>query len=89
MLQSRNFIFIAIVLAGVVLVYLFLSTMQKPTEISLDEAIAMSQSNEIKQFVIDGDELIITTINGTEMKTVIGNLNYLELQELVCPQDNQ
>jgi len=69
-------------LAGVVLIYLFFSTIQKPTEISLDEALAMSQSNEIKQFVIDGDELLITTINDTELKTVIGNLNYLELKEL-------
>jgi len=59
----------------------------KPTEISPGEAIAMAQNNEIEQIIVDGDTLLITTTEGTELKTVVGNLTLVELQELGFTSD--
>ena len=46
-----------------------LSTPQKPTEIPLSEAITRSHNGDIEKIVVEGDELTITTVNGTEFKT--------------------
>ncbi len=80
--QRNSLIYIAILLAAIALFSLILPTVKKPSEIGLDEAIAMSQHNEIEKLVIDGDELLITATDGTELKTNIQNLNYVDLQEL-------
>jgi len=81
-LSWKSLIYIAIVLAGIVIFSQFLFAAREPAEISLDEAIASSQGNEIKELVIDGDMLLITTADGTKLRTIIGYLNYIDLQEL-------
>ena len=75
-------VYIAIILVAVAVFSFILPATQKPEEIGLDEAIAMSQVNEIKKLVIDEDLLLITATDGGEFKTFIGNLNYIDLQEL-------
>ncbi len=80
--QRNSLIYIAILLAAVALFSFILPTVQKPAEIGLDEIVAMSQRGEIENMVIDGDELLSTTMDGTKLKTFILNLNYVELQEL-------
>ena len=80
---KRNlFLYIAIIIAIVALFSYILPTTQKASEIGLDEAIAMSQNNEIEKLVIDGDELLISARNGTELKANIQGLNYVDLQAL-------
>ena len=81
-LSWKSLIYIAIILAGIALFSQFLFASGEPTEVSLDEAITMSQGNEIKKLVIDEDMLLITAVDGTELKTIIGYLNYIDLQEL-------
>jgi len=81
-LSWKSLIYIAIILAGIALFSQFLFASGEPTEISLDEAITMSQGNEIKELVIDEDRLLITTVDGTELEATIGYLNYIDLQEL-------
>jgi cell division protease FtsH len=80
--MRNSLIYIIILVAAVVLLSQFFATPGKPTEIGLDKAIAMSQNGEIDKIVVDDDELLITTIEGTEMKTSIGILTLVELQEL-------
>ncbi|MFC1592695.1 ATP-dependent zinc metalloprotease FtsH [Candidatus Omnitrophota bacterium] len=80
--RVNRLIYLFIPLAGIAFITFFLPTLQKPAELRLDEAIAMSQNGEIKKLLIDGDILLITTSDGTEMKTFMGNLNYVDLQEL-------
>ncbi len=80
--QRNSLIFIAVILAGVALIFLLMSTFQKPTEIGIDEAIAISQSEEIEEGILDGDTLLITTTEGIELETIVGNLNLVELREL-------
>ena len=42
----------------------------------------MSQNNEIETIEVDGETLLITTTDGVEFETAIGNLTIVELQEL-------
>ncbi len=80
--MRKSLIFIAILIAVIALFSFFFPMTQKPTEIPLSEAIAMSQNNEIEKIVIDGEALLITAVDGTELKTFRGNLGIDELQEL-------
>jgi len=80
--RFNSLIFIIILFAGLALISFLLARPHKPAEIGLDKAIAMSQNNEITELVIDKDELLITTTEGTELKAFIGNLNFVDLQEL-------
>ena len=81
-LSWKSLIYITIILAGILLLSQFLFASGGPTEISLDEAITRSQGNEIKELVIDKDMLLITTVDGTGLRAIIGYLNYIDLQEL-------
>lgn len=68
--MRKGLILIAIIIAGVAIFsIIFPSMSQKPSEIPLSEAIAMSQNNRIKEIVVNGDELLITATDGTELKT--------------------
>jgi len=80
--MRNSLIYIIILAAAVVLLFQFFPITEKPTEISLDQAIAMSQNGEIKKLVMDGATLLITTTDGGELKTNVANQNYVDLQEL-------
>ncbi len=77
-----SLIYIIILVAVVILLYQFFPMTPKPTEIGLDEAIAMSQNGQISKIIVDNGELLITTTTDIEMKTTIGGLTLVELQEL-------
>jgi len=80
---NRNIIiFIVIAVAAMALFAYFTPTTEKPEEIKLGEAIAMSQNGEIADTVIDGEQLLMTTVEGIELKTVIGSMSVVDLQEL-------
>ena len=78
----KSLIYIAVIIAGIALLSQFLFVSRKPVEISLDEVIAMSQGNEIEELVINDDMLLISTVDGSELRAIIGYLNYIDLQEL-------
>ncbi len=80
---NRNLIiFIVIAISAMALFAYFTPTTQKPEEIKLGEAIAMSQRGEIAESVIDGEQLLMTTTEDAELKTIIGSITVVELQEL-------
>lgn len=81
-LNWKSLIYIAIILAGIAFFSQYLFASREPAEISLDEVITMSQGNEIKELVIDGDMLLVTAVDGTELRAIIGFLNYVDLQDL-------
>ena len=80
--KRSGLIYIVILVAAVALATVLLSGAQKPVEIGLDEAIALSQSNQIVELMIDDTTLLITATDGRELTTAIANLNYVDLQEL-------
>ena len=85
--KRNGLIYIAIIIAAVVFFYFFFPMSAKPVEITPGEAIAMAQNNELEKIIVDGDTLLITTIEGAELKTVVGNLTLVELQELGFPPE--
>ena len=66
--KRRSLIYIAIIIAAVVFFSFFFPMTKKPAEIPLSEVITMSQNGEIEKILVDGDELFITTTDGTELK---------------------
>jgi len=80
--MRNGLIYIFILVAAVFLFSQLFPTPGKPTEIGLEKAIAMSQNGEIAEIIVDDDELLITTTEGTKLKTSVGILTLVELQEL-------
>jgi len=83
--RNNFLVYVIILIAAVALLSFFLPTSEeKPEEISLSEAIAMSQNNEIAEVVLDEDErmLLITSTAGVESEADIGYLNMADLKEL-------
>ncbi len=68
-MMYKSLIVIMILIAGVALVSYLLPSANKPTEIPLSEAIAMSQNNRIQELVVEDDALLITATDGTEFET--------------------
>jgi cell division protease FtsH len=80
--MRNSLIYIIILVAAVVLLYQLFPTGSKPTEVGLDQAITMSQNGEIAAVTVDNEELLITTLDGRELKAAIGNLTLVDLQDL-------
>lgn len=65
---TRNgLIYIALLLAGIALFSYLLPAADKPQEIPLSQVIDLSQKNEITRIKVDGDTLLVTTKDGSEM----------------------
>ncbi len=80
--KRNSLIYIVIVLAAILLFSFLIPGANEPEGIPLSQAIAMSQSKEISEIVVDEDTLFITTTEGKELKTAIGNLTVVDLQAL-------
>ena len=80
--MRNSLIYIIILIVAGVLLFQFFSTPGKPTEIGLDKAIAMSQNGEIASIALKGEDLLITTPDGSKLKASIGVLNLVDLKEL-------
>jgi cell division protease FtsH len=86
--MRNSLIYIIILVAAVILLYQLFPTSSEPTEVGLDQAITMSQDGEIAAITVDNEELLLTTLDGRELKTAIGNLTLVDLQELGLNLDN-
>ncbi len=80
--MRKSLIYIIILVAAVILLFQFFPSPGKPTEISLDEAIVMSQNDEISKITVDGEDLLITATGGEKLKASTGNLTLVDLKEL-------
>jgi cell division protease FtsH len=67
--RGTGLFYIAILIAAIVIFVYILPSTQKPEEIPLSEAIAMSQAGQIAEIRVEDDELLITTIEGIELIT--------------------
>ncbi len=64
--MQKGLILVIILVGAVALFSLLFPTSDKPSEIPLSEAIAMSQNGQIEKILVDGDTLLI---NDSEFKT--------------------
>ena len=55
------------------------TTSTEPAKILLSEAITMSQDGRIERIVVEGETLLITTTDGTELETFKGDTSIFEI----------
>ena len=67
--RRSGLIYLFIIIGVIVLFVTVQGQSQKPEDIPLSKAIAMSQNNEIAEIKIEADHLLIITIDGTELST--------------------
>ncbi|MCK4273547.1 MAG: ATP-dependent zinc metalloprotease FtsH [Dehalococcoidales bacterium] len=80
--KRNSLIYIVILLAAILLFSFLMPGSSEPEEIPLSQAITMSQNKEISEIMVDEETLLITTLEGKELETAIGNLTVVDLQEL-------
>jgi cell division protease FtsH len=68
--KRNSIIYIIILVAFVVLFSVFLPGTEKTEEVPLSDVITMSQNKEIAKIEVDGEDLLITKIDGTKVKSV-------------------
>ena len=82
-MMYKSLIVIMIIIAGVALVSYILPAANKPAEIPLSQAIAMSRDNGIEKIMVEGDALLITAVDGTEYRTFKeSNANIYDIEGL-------
>jgi cell division protease FtsH len=67
--KRNSLIYIVILLAAILLFSFLIPGSNEPEEVPLSQVIAMSQSKEITEIEIDEETLLITTVEGTELRT--------------------
>jgi len=65
----NSLIYIAILIAAIALFAVLWPGAEKPEEVPLSEVIARSQTGGVEKIVVEGELLIITTTDGTELRT--------------------
>ena len=84
--KRNSIIYIIILVAFVVLFSVFLPGTEKTEEVPLSDVITMSQNKEIATIEVDGEDLLITKIDGTKVKSVKeANSTIYEITGLVLP----
>jgi len=88
-LKRTTLIYIAILLAGILLFFYLIPAANKPEEVPISEVITMSQQKEIEEIEVEGDKLLITKKDGTELiahkesNASIWDIEGLDLQGIV------
>ncbi len=80
--RRNSLIWIVIILTIIAAITVFYRSIPSPEEAPLDKVVTLSNDNQILKLVINTDTLMTTTKDGSEYKTYVGNLNYVDLQDL-------
>jgi cell division protease FtsH len=80
--KRNSLIYIIIMLAAILLFSFLIPGANEPQEVPLSQVITMSQNEEISKIQVQESTLLITTIEGKQLTTAIGNLTVVDLQEL-------
>ena len=65
--KGSGLIYIALLITAVLLFTHIMTNMQKPETIPQSQLVAMSQKGQIAEIMIEGDKLMLTTVDGIEM----------------------
>ncbi len=80
--KRNSLIYIIILLAAILLFSFLIPGANEPQEAPLGQVITMSQNGEITKVVIDQETMMVTTIDGKQLQTAIGNLTIVDLKDL-------
>jgi cell division protease FtsH len=67
--KRNGLIYILILLAAILFFYFLMPGSNEPEEVPLSQVIGLSQDNQITKIKIDGESMLVTTIDGKELKT--------------------
>jgi len=65
--KGSGLIYIALLITAVLLFTHIMTNMQKPETIPQSQLVAMSQKGQIAEIMIEGDKLLLTTVDGIEL----------------------
>ncbi|UCG10037.1 MAG: ATP-dependent zinc metalloprotease FtsH [Dehalococcoidia bacterium] len=65
--KGSGLIYIALLITAVLLFTHIMTNMQKPETIPQSQLVAMSQKGQIAEILVEGDKLLLTTVDGIEM----------------------
>jgi len=65
--KGSGLIYIALLITAVLLFTHIMTNMQKPETIPQSQLVAMSQKGQIAEILIEGDKLLLTTVDGIEL----------------------
>jgi cell division protease FtsH len=77
--KRNSLIYIVIVIMAILLFSLLIPGSKQTEKVPLSQVIEMSKSNEIEKVVVDGETLLVTTIDGKQLKTDLGNITIADL----------
>lgn len=80
--KYTGLIYFFIIIAIIALFAFLLPGGSKPEEIPLSRAIGLSQNSQIKELIVDGEMLLITTISGEKMEAIRGSLSIEDLRAI-------
>jgi len=81
--KRNGLIYILILLAAILFFYFLMPGSSEPEEVPLSQVIALSQDKEISRIEIDGEMMLVTKIDGTELKTFKeANASIYDIKEL-------
>ncbi len=66
--KRNSLIYIIILLAAILLFSFLMPGTQKPVEVPLSEVVAMSREGKIAEIEVDEESLLVTTVDGEEMR---------------------
>jgi len=67
--KRNSIIYIVILVAAILLFSFLIPGSSEPEEVPLSQIIAMSQNSQIKEIEIDEEALLVTTVEGTELRS--------------------
>jgi cell division protease FtsH len=82
--RSISLLYLLIFAFGIALIFwVFRATPAvKPEEIPISQVVTMSQADEIKKIVVEGQWLNITTQDGTALKSFKGDIGLFDIKDL-------
>ncbi|MCX6003259.1 MAG: ATP-dependent zinc metalloprotease FtsH, partial [Chloroflexi bacterium] len=82
-IRSISLIYLLIFICGIILVTWVLRTPTAvPQEIPISQVVTMSQNDEIKKLVVNGQWLDITAQDGTQLKSYKGDMSLFDITDL-------
>jgi cell division protease FtsH len=81
--KRNGLIYILILLAAILFFYFLMPGSSEPEEVPLSQVIALSQDNQITKIKIEGEMMLVTTIDDKELKTYKeANASIYDIEEL-------
>ena len=80
--KRNSLIYVFVVLMAILLFSMLRPGATQPERVPLSQVINMSRNMEIEKVVVEGESLLVFTVDGKQLKTDIGILSMVDLKDL-------